>query len=122
MRTKASKRFVGGVSRHLDYIHWCLARGSRGRSNRKAMALLEVAKLLRGVARQAQRGDKECGYFLGEMLPMFWKTRDGIAKANESFRTCFSKMESAHFATAKDSPLRRTIHHIISQARAERRV
>ena len=86
------------------------------------MALREVAKLLRGVARQAQRGDKECGYFLGEMLPMFWKTRDGIAKANESFRTCFSKMESAHFATAKDSPLRRMIHHIINQARAERRV
>ena len=122
MRTKGSKRLRGGVSRHLDYVHWCLARRSRGRLRRKAMALLEVAKLLHIVARQAQRGDKECGFFLGEMLPIFWKTRDGIAKANESFRICFSKMESAHFATAKDSPLRRMIHRIINQAKAERRV
>jgi hypothetical protein len=86
------------------------------------MALKEVAELLRVVAQQAQRGDKECGYFLSEMLPMFWKTRDGLAKANESFRTSFSRMESAHFATAKESPLRRMIHRIINQAKAERRV
>jgi hypothetical protein len=86
------------------------------------MALLEVAKLLRVVAQQAQRGDKECGYFLSEMLPMFWKTRDGLAKSNETFRGYFSKIESAHFATAKQSPLRRMVHRIINQARIERRV
>jgi len=74
------------------------------------------------VARQAQRGDKECGYFLSEMLPMFWKTRDGLPKSNETFRIYFPKIESAHFATAKESPLRRMIHQIINQARAERRV
>jgi hypothetical protein len=86
------------------------------------MALLEVAKLLRVVAKQAQRGDKECGYFLSEMLPMFWKTRDALAKSNETFRTYFSKIESVHFATAKESPLRRIIHRIIKQAKAEREV
>jgi hypothetical protein len=86
------------------------------------MALLEVAKLLRVVAQQAQRGDKECGYFLSEMLPMFWKTRDGLAKSNDTFRIYFPKIESAHFATAKESPLRRMVHQIINQARAERRV
>ena len=86
------------------------------------MALLQVAKLLRAVAHQAQRGDKECGYFLSEMLPMFWKTRDGLAKSNETFRTYFCKIESAHFATAKESPLRRIIHRIIRRAKAERHV
>jgi hypothetical protein len=86
------------------------------------MALMEVAKLLKVVAQQAQRGDKECGYFLSEMLSMFWKTRDGLAKSNQTFRTYFSTMESAHFATGKESPLRRMIHRIIKQATAERRV
>jgi hypothetical protein len=74
------------------------------------------------VAQQAQRGDKECGYFLSEMLPLFWKTRDGLARSNKTFRTYFPKIESAHFATAKESPLRRMIHRIINQAKAERRV
>jgi hypothetical protein len=119
---KTSKRRAGGVSRHVDYLHSCLARRSRGRSTRKAIALLEVARLLRVVAQQAQRGDKECGYFLSELLPMFWKTRDGLARSNETFRTYFSKIESAHFATAKESPLRRIIHRIIRQAKAERQV
>jgi hypothetical protein len=120
--TIASKRKPGGFSRHLDYVHWCLARRSRGRSARKAMALFEVAKLLRVVAQQAQRRDKECGYFLSEMLPMFWKTRDSLAKSNQTFRTNFSRMESAHFATGKESPLRRMIHRVIRQAKAERGV
>jgi hypothetical protein len=120
--TKTSKHQPGGVSRHLDYVHSCLAKRSRGRSTRKAMALLQVAKLLSVVAQQARRGDKECGYFLSEMLPMFWKTRDGLAKSNETFKTYFPKMESAHFATGKESPLRRMIHRIIKQAKAERRV
>jgi len=86
------------------------------------MALLETAKLLRVVAQQAERGDQECGYFLSEMIPMFWKTRDSIAKSNQTFRTNFSRIESAHFATGKQSPLRRMIHRIIKEARAERRV
>jgi hypothetical protein len=120
--TIASKRKPGGFSRHLDYVHLCLARRSRGRSARKAMALLEVAKLLRVVARQAQLGDKECGYFLSEMLPIFWKTRDGLAKSNQPFKTYFPRMESAHFATGKDSPLRRMVHRIIKRAKSERQV
>src|SRR5262249_8129577 len=65
---------------------------------------------------------KECGYFLSEMLPMFWKTRDSLAQSNETFRTNFWKVESAHFATAKESPLRRIIHRIIKQGKADRHV
>jgi hypothetical protein len=84
------------------------------------MALLEVATLLRVVAKQAQRGDKECGYFLAELLALFWKTRISLAKTNDTFREYFSKLESAHFPTTKDSQLRRIISGIIARAHSER--
>ena len=38
-------------------------------------------------ATQARRGDMECGYFLAELIPMFWKTRaNRSANVNEMFR------------------------------------
>jgi hypothetical protein len=84
------------------------------------MALLEVATLLHVVAKQAQRGDNECGYFLAELLALFWKTRISLAKANDTFRDYFSKLESAHFPTTKDSRLRQIISKIVARAQSER--
>lgn len=120
MSRKPQVRHPGGVSRSLDYIDSCLSKRCRGRSTQKAMALLEVATLLRVIARQAQRGDKECGYFLAELLALFWKTRISLAKANDTFRDCFSKLESAHFSTTKDSRLRQIISRIVARAQSDR--
>jgi len=120
MTRNPQRRHPDGVSRSLDYIHSCLSKRCRGRSTQKAMALLEVATLLRDVAKQAERGDKECGYFLAELLALFWKTRISLAKANDTFRASFSKLESAHFPTTKESRLRRIISRIIAKAQSER--
>jgi hypothetical protein len=120
MSRKPQVRHPGGVSRSLDYVNSCLSKRCRGRSTPKAMALLEVATLLHVVAKQAQRGDKECGYFLAELLALFWKTRISLSKANNTFRDYFLRLESAHFPTTKDSQLRRIISRIIARAQIER--
>jgi hypothetical protein len=122
MSRRLRDRKHGGVSRSLDYVESCLAKRARGRSTRKAMALQELAKLLLVVAHQAQRRDRECGYFLGELIALFWKTRASLASVNETFRKCFSRMESAHFPTAKDSSLRKLVSKVIRAAQHERRV
>ena len=119
--TRKPRQHSGGVSNSLDYIYSRLSKRCRGRSTQKAMALLEVATLLRVVAKQAQHGDKECGYFLAEFLAIFWKTRISLAEANDTFQDCFSKLESAHFPTMKNSRLRQIVSRIIATAKSERR-
>jgi hypothetical protein len=108
-------------SRHIDYLRSCLA-GKPGRSKYpKEAALLHVAGLVHLIVRQTKRGDKQCGYFLGEMMPILEKQRPALEKANETFRKRFSSIESARFATSKESRLRQIVLRIVTDARAERR-
>ena len=114
------KRKRGGVPTTID-LHSCLRRKGRRQSVEKAAALSEVAELIRLIAAQALRGDLECGYFLAELLPALRKSEQTIAKTNATFRTKCAEIHSAHFATAKDSPLRKMIDDILIQAKRERR-
>jgi hypothetical protein len=82
---------------------------------------LEVADLVHLIVRQTLRGDRVCGYFLGELVPLLAKQRPALEKSNETFRKRFSTIESARLATSKESRLRQLIHRIITEARAERR-
>jgi hypothetical protein len=81
------------------------------------VALSEVAELIGLIAAQALRGDFQCGYFLAELLPALRKSEQTIAKTNATFRTKCAEIHSAHFATAKDSPLRKMIDDILIQAK-----
>ena len=69
MSVRHSRRKPRGVippSRHIDYLRSCLA-GKPGPSKfPKEAALLHVAGLVHLIIRQTLRGDKQCGYFLGE--------------------------------------------------------
>lgn len=115
------KRKRGGVPRTIDYLQSCIRRNGRRQSFEKAEARLQVAELIRLVAAQALGGDPACGYFLAELLPALRKTEQTIAKTNATFRTKCAELHSAHFATAKDSPLRKMIDGILIQAKHERR-
>ncbi len=116
------KRQRVGVPRTIDYLHSCLRRKGRPQSVEKGAALSQVAELIRLVAAQALRGDPECGYFLAELLPALGKSERTIAKANGTFRNKPAEIHSAHFATAKDSPLRKMIDNILIQVQRERRL
>jgi hypothetical protein len=124
MSVRHSRRKPRGVippSRHIDYLRSCLA-GKPGPSKfPKEAALLHVAGLVHLIIRQTLRGDKQCGYFLGELMPILKKQRPALEKANETFRKRFSTIESARFATSKGSRLRQIILRIITDARAEQR-
>lgn len=116
------KRQPGGVPSTIDYLYSCLPREGRRQSVEKAAALLRVAELIRLVAAQALRGDPECGYFLAELLPALRKSEQTTAKSNVTFRIKCAEIYSAHFATTKDSPLRKMIESILIQAQHERRL
>jgi hypothetical protein len=108
-------------SRHFDYLRSCLA-GKPGPSKfPKEAALLHVAGLVHLIVRQTLRGDKQCAYFLGELMPILEKQCPALEKANETFRKRFSTIESARFATSKRSRLRQIILRIITDARTEQR-
>jgi hypothetical protein len=82
---------------------------------------LEVAELVRLIAAQAQRGEQDCGYFLGELLPALHKSQGTLAKANPTFQKRRQEIHTAPFATAKDSRFRGIVEQIIRGAQAQKR-
>ncbi len=99
-----------------------IKRKSTPRGFVKLIALRDVANLMHLIVHQARKGDRDCGYFLGEFIPILQKQCPKLEKANETFRETFSRFRAVRFATAKDSPLRPLIHRIISKAEAKRRM
>lgn len=88
--SRRKPRVVIPPSRHIDYLRSCLA-GKPGSSKfPKEAALLQVAGLVHLIVRQVRRGDKQCAYFLGELMPILEKQRPALQKANETFRKRFS--------------------------------
>lgn len=69
----------GAPEASLEFIRECLEGKAKRRNLEgkrevsppwvKEAALGEIAELLRVVLEQALKGDKECGFFLGEIIP-----------------------------------------------------
>ena len=121
MKNPFRGRKRGGVPRTIDYIQSCLLKKQRAAFPEKGAALLQVAEFIRVIADQALQGDADCGYFLGELSGTLHKSQETLANANETFRQRHAEIRSAHFATAKDSPLRARIERIIREAQREKR-
>lgn len=122
MKTAASKRQRGGVSRSIDYLRSSLINPDPEDEAAKPGAVGELSKLVSVAIDQTKLGDAECGYLLAELLTYLWKNRYRLSAKNETFRKSYSRLESARLATKKDSPLRALIHDIIMEASREQRV
>ncbi len=97
-----------------------IKRKSTPRGSHKLVALRDVANLMYLIVYQASRGDRDCGYFLGEFIPTLEKQCSKLEKTNETFRKAYAKFGSVRLMTAKHSALRSLIHRIILVAQAER--
>jgi len=115
-------RRPGGVSRSIDYLLSSLTSPDPSDEAAKPGAIVHLSELITVAIRQAELGDPDCGYFLGELLAHAWKRRADLSDRNETFRKCFSRWESSRLATKRGSPLRPLIHKILAEAQAERRV
>ena len=122
MKTIASERRPGGVSRSIDYLRSSLINPDPADEAAKPGAVIELSELMIVAINQAASGDAECAYFLAELLAYLWKRRSRLDNNNETFRKCYSKWESSHTATRKGSGLRQIIHAILAEAHRDRRV
>jgi hypothetical protein len=72
------------------------------------------------IAKQAEKGDPDSGYFLGELLPALRKSQPTLSKVNPAFERRCKEMDSAPFPTAKDAPFRAIVEEIIREAQAQK--
>jgi hypothetical protein len=119
MRSRASRRQRGGVSRSIDYLARSITDPAQ--DFERGAALHEIAKFVRTIFDQASEGERHCGYFLAELLAFLIKRRLRLEKLNETFRSAFLTWESSRPKTIKDTALRRLIERILSNAIRERR-
>ena len=121
----------GAPEASLEFIRECLEGKAKRRNLEgkqetsppwvKEAELREIADLLRLVTEQALSGDKESGYFLGEMLAVLPKKSPLLRKKNKAFNKCFAKLKSARPETVRSSDLRPIVSDFISRARMARR-
>ena len=85
MKTIASERRPGGVSRSIDYLRSSLINPDPADEAAKPGAVIELSELMIVAINQAASGDAECGYFLAELLAYLWKRRSRLDNNNETF-------------------------------------
>jgi hypothetical protein len=121
VKTIASIRRPGGVSRSIDFLRSSLTNPDPVDEAAKPGAIINLSELVGVAIDQTVNGDPDCGYFLAELLAYLCKRRASLSEKNETFRKCYSKWESSRVATRKGSPLRPLIHAILAEAYRDRR-
>jgi hypothetical protein len=121
VKTIASIRRPGGVSRSIDFLRSSLANPNPADEAAKPGAIINLSELMGVAIDQTANGDPECGYFLAELFAYFCKRKASLSEKNETFRKCYSKWESSRVATSRGSPLRPLIHAILAEAHRDRR-